>query len=271
MNLNSTRNYKTLIVERKEDTTTIRFNRPEKLNAISLQMIDELEEYLHILLDDYESQVVVFTGMGKAFSAGGDFEEMRRMIGPNDKTLREQQKISLKGCRILNLIEELDQITIAAINGYAFGAGLSISISCDFRIAKESAKFKVPEINLGQTFGWNSIPRLVNLVGSAKAKELIMLPRELSAAEAKNIGLVNFVVHDDDIQVETQALARRLSEKSPVVLKRMKAIINSIAGSRIGYLGYIDPDIYQLCIKSNDAAEGFKAFMEKRKPKFKGN
>ncbi|RLC71451.1 MAG: hypothetical protein DRI26_05085, partial [Chloroflexi bacterium] len=185
--------YETLLIDKKEGITTVTLNRPAKLNAMSEQMIQELVQLFTELRQDAVTRFVIFTGAGRAFSAGADVATLADL--GKDLTLARMGQ--LLGHDFMRSLENLEQVTIAAVNGLAMGAGLSLAMACDFRIASETASFGIPEAAVGVFFTWGCTPRLTKLIGPAKAKELIMTADPVDAKEALAIGLVNKVLPAD--------------------------------------------------------------------------
>jgi enoyl-CoA hydratase/carnithine racemase len=273
MGSQSSQQYTTFLVDKTEQIATVRLNRPAKLNPINLQVVRDLDAIVRDLEDDYDTRVVILTGQGRAFSAGADFAALREPLeeDANDvRTLREKQAMSVRAYRVLTAWENLPQVTIAMVNGFAVGGGVTLMMSCDFRIAAESATMWIPEVDLGVTYMWNSLSRLIALVGAAKTRELVMLGDRLTAAEAERIGLVNRVVPDADLEATTMALAHRLCHKPPLALQRTKAQINALTATRSGDMSFAEPDLGHLCSNSADGREARAAFFEKRQPTYHG-
>ncbi|ETW95168.1 MAG: hypothetical protein ETSY1_31725 [Candidatus Entotheonella factor] len=266
--------YETFLVNKADHIATIRFNRPQKLNPINLQVMLDLEAISRDLETDYDIRVVVMTGEGRSFSVGADFASLREPLeqgaGEDPRSVREQQLTTVQATRALNALEALPQVTIAMVNGFAVGGGLSLMMSCDFRLAAESATMWIPEVDLGVTYMWNSLPRLITLVGAAKTRELVMLGDRISAREAFEIGLVNRVVPDAELNAATMALAQRLSGKPPLALQRTKAQINALAALRSGDMTFAEIDMGHLCSYSADGRESREAYFDKRSPMFEG-
>ena len=274
MGTQGSQQYATFLVEKTEQIASVRFNRPEKLNPINLQVVIDLETVVHELEDDYETRVVVLTGQGRSFSVGADFATLREPLHSgenNERTLRERQALSVHARRALTAWEDLPQVTIAMVNGFAVGGGLTMMMSCDFRLAAASATMWIPEVDLGVTYMWNSLSRLIALVGAAKTRELVMLGDRLTAAEAERIGLVNRVVPDAELVEATTGLARRLRDKPSLALQRTKAQINALTAMRSGDMSFMEPDLGYVCSDSADGREARAAFFDKRQPVFRGH
>ena len=189
--------YENFIVERAAAVATVYFNRPEKLNPISGKLLTEMLEVANEFRDDEETRVVILTGKGRSFNAGADIGGLTANAGAQAQRAQTDAgrlRAARTGWRLMEDWERLDQVTIAAVNGFAIGGGLSLAMACDFRIAAAGARIWIPEVALGVPYMWGSVTRLINLVGMSKAKEMVMTCEEVSAEEALRIGLVNQVV-----------------------------------------------------------------------------
>jgi enoyl-CoA hydratase/3-hydroxyacyl-CoA dehydrogenase len=262
-----------LIEEKKLSTLLIRveppiawiiLNRPERLNAINLDMLRELSKTLDDLEEDDRIRVVILTGSGRAFSAGAD------VTGFVGVTPIKAAIFSRKFQEILNKIEYYTKPVIVAINGYALGGGLEIAMSGDIRIASETAQLGQPEINLGIIPGAGGTQRLPRLIGKSKAKEMIFTGDMISANEALKLGLVDYVVPPEKLLDEARRLALKLSEKPPIALMAAKYAINIGLETNIWTGLAYESSLFGLLFSTEDVIEGVSAFLEKRKPKFKG-
>jgi len=256
----------TIIVRYEPGVAWIILNRPERLNAISPKMVEELWKALdEIEQMDYDKvRVVVITGAGRAFSAGAD---VTAFMGATPVTIF---KTSRKLQMLLERIEALDRPVICGINGYALGGGLELAMSCDIRIAAENAEFAQPEINLGFIPGAGGTQRLARHIGRDRAKELIFTGDRIPAREAERLGLVNRVVPADKLEQELRAFANKLAEKPPVALAMAKYAINFgiEAPQWVGMM--LEATQFGLLFSTEDVIEGVSAFLQKRKPQFKG-
>jgi len=259
--------YETLLIDKKEGITTVTLNRPAKLNAMSEQMIQELVQLFTELRQDAVTRFVIFTGAGRAFSAGADVATLADL--GKDLTLARMGQ--LLGHDFMRSLENLEQVTIAAVNGLAMGAGLSLAMACDFRIASETASFGIPEAAVGVFFTWGCTPRLTKLIGPAKAKELIMTADPVDAKEALAIGLVNKVLPADHLMEAAHQLATRIASRAPLAVRMTKKIVNAASAPNFGDLYLCEPELVERLYFSQDPLEGVRAFQERRQPKFTGS
>ena len=265
--------FETFLYEKEGPVAKITFNRPEKLNPVNETVFVEFEEILRDLQGDFEVRVVVLTGSGRSFSVGADLDNLSKGTDPGyygALTDRQRKYMARQGSIVCRALEELDQITIAAINGFAVGGGIAFAICCDFRIAAQSATFWIPEVDFGVPLVWSSIPRMITQLGPLKAKELIMTCDRFSAQEAFEAGMLNRVVPDGELDQAVDELAGKLLSKPPMALSRTKASINAVLQSYGSNVGFCDPDFAILCAGSDDAGEAVRAFKEKRAGNFKG-
>ena len=256
--------YETLLVEKRDRVAFITINRPEKRNALNIKTREEGAQVLDALRDDESVGVVVFTGAGdKAFIAGADIAEFA------GRTALTQRDVMVARS-LFNAIDNFPKPVIAMINGYCLGGGCELALACDLRIASETASFGQPEINLGIIPGGGGTQRLTRLVGEGKAMELILTGEIINAHTAYTIGLVNVVVPAADLEAKTMEVANRIAEKSPVALRMAKEAVKLASRSNLDEGLRREVDLFALCFSSEDKDEGVKAFLEKRKPVFKG-
>ena len=257
--------YQNLIVDVKDRIARVTVNRPEKLNALNRATLGELEEAFLALGRDEAVGVVVLTGAGpKAFIAGADINELA------GQTPVEGRRYALYGQRVLSGIETLGKPVLAAINGYALGGGCEIALACTLRIASSSARLGQPEVNLGIIPGYGGTQRLARLVGRGKAQELVLTGDMIDAAEAQRIGLVNQVVPPEELLARTEALARTILSRGPLAIRyALEAIHRGLAMSPEEGLAF-EATLFGVLCASEDMKEGTRAFLEKRKPEFRG-
>ena len=256
--------YETLVLEKRERVAIITINRPEKRNALSIQIREEGAALLDELRKDDSVGVVVFTGAGeKAFIAGADIAEF---AGRTSITQRDV----MMSRSLFTAIDTFPKPVIAMINGFCLGGGCELALACDIRIASETASFGQPEINLGIIPGGGGTQRLTRLVGEGKAMEMILTGEIIDAKTAYSIGLVNHVVPADQLQTKTMEIAQRIAEKSPVALQLAKEAVKLASRSNLDEGLRREVDLFALCFSTEDKNEGVSAFLEKRKPAFKG-
>ena len=257
--------FKNILIERKDKLEVITINRPNVLNALNDETISELHQALREIFKDEQVRVVIFTGAGeKAFVAGADIGELKVC-----DALSGHRK-SINGQRLLYHVENMEQVAIAAINGFALGGGCELALACDIRIASENAKLGQPEVNLGIIPGYGGTQRLARLVGKGKAKELIFTGDMVDAAEALRIGLVEKVVPQAELMKTALEMAAKIISKGPLAIKAAKRAINlGLDVDLKSGLEYEAMEFSAICA-TEDKTEGTSAFLEKRKPNFKG-
>lgn len=248
---------------------TLTFNRPDKLNALSRELLAQSAECLKRWSRDPEIGAIVLTGAGRAFCAGGDVGNMARE-GDTPQSL-EQQIDGLREAQELSwLLYNIPKVTIAAVNGHAMGAGLGVCLSCDLRIASESAKFGTAyaKVGFGGDFGTTWL--LARSVGAAKAKELFFLSEIIDAAEAHRLGLVNRVVAADQLAAQVGEIAAHIAHGPQVSYRYMKANVNLAMNTDFRTLLDREAETHLRCGQTDDHKEGVRAFLEKRLPNFTG-
>jgi len=257
--------YENIIFEIRDGVGVLTFNRPKALNALNPATLDEVADVLGRVAGDDSIRVLVLTGAGeKAFVAGADINEFKSMNPLSARLFAE------KGQGIFFEIERLSKPVIACVNGFALGGGCEIAMSCDFIYASDKARFGQPEVNLGLIPGFGGTQRLSRLVGRAKAKELCMTGEMIDAQQAKELGLAAKVFPAEQLLDETLKVARALASKSPSVLRSMKKVIDSGADIDLKNGCALEAEAFGVCFGSEDMQEGVGAFLEKRKPQFKG-
>ena len=259
--------YKTILVEKKNGVAKITLNRPQVLNAINKDVIQDLSLALEDIRKDENVRVVVITGAGdRAFSAGADISMLKEI-----KTPVEARELTWSAVeKVLKAIESLEKPVVAAINGLALGGGCELAMACDIVVASDKARFGQPEINLGILPGWGGMSRLAMIVGFHKAKELVFTGDMISAEEAEKIGLVNKVVPAEKLNEAVDELVNKLLSKSPIALKLAKEAVNRGPDIDVEAALARDRELFALSVSSEDAKESLSAFLEKRKPVFKG-
>lgn len=254
-----------LIVEREGAIAVVTVNRPKVLNALNSATLEELRHTVLELKHDDRVRVVIITGAGeKSFIAGADINELavQSPVGGREHALRGQH--------VLDLIEHMGKPVIAAINGYALGGGCELAMACTLRIAAESAKLGQPEINLGIIPGYAGTQRMTRLVGRGRALEILLTGDQISAAEALRLGLVNRVVPAADLMATTKQLAAALAAKAPVAIRYILDAVDKGLDMPFAEAQIFEATLFGLVASTDDMREGTKAFLEKRKPDFKG-
>lgn len=261
--------YKNLSIQRDGAVATVTLFRPEKMNALSIDLMEELERVTEEFQPDVETRVVVFAGRGRHFSAGADLADPRRAEAARAPLLARQRGANL-GPRLTRKLQEMNQITIAAINGGALGGGAVIVSALDFRIAGESAFVAYPEINLGMNLSWLGLPLCVHLVGPARAKRMVILGRRETSPTLLQWGFVDEVVPDDQLADRVHALAKEYAAQPPIAAQMIKRSVNAISSALDPAIMHMDADQLLLSQLSEDHAEAIRSFFEKRTPDFRG-
>lgn len=255
--------YKTLKYEVKDQIAYVTASRPKALNAISTEMLNDLQQVLDEISKNADVRVVILTGEGKAFIAGADIAEMAAMTGV------EGYESIKRGSKIISTIESMDKPVIAAINGFALGGGCELAMACDIRIASEKAQFGQPEVGLGIIPGFGGTARLPKLVGKGMGKYLIMTGDYVKADEALRIGLVEKVVAPEELMPTCEALAKKIISKAPIAIRAAKAVINNGIMLDVSAAAALESESFGAIFASEDRIEGMNAFLEKRAPEFK--
>ncbi len=254
-----------LLIERDGATAVVTINRPKVLNALNSRTLDELRHAILELQHDDEVRVVVITGAGeKSFVAGADINELAV------QTPTGGREHALKGQHVFDVIENLGKPVIAAINGYALGGGCELAMACTLRLAADTATLGQPEISLGLIPGYAGTQRLSRLVGRGRAMELILVGAPISAAEAHRIGLVNRVIPSADLLTEARKLAAQLAAGAPIAMRYIISAVNKGSEMPFAEACQYEATLFGLVASTEDMKEGTAAFLEKRKPHFKG-
>jgi enoyl-CoA hydratase len=257
--------YKNIILEKKGKLATIIVNRPQVLNALNKETINELTEAVSVLEKEKQIKVVIIKGSGeKAFIAGADIKEMK------DMSVLEARKFSELGHNLLDKIRQSRLPYIAMINGYALGGGCELLMACDITIASKTAKLGQPEINLGISPGFCGTQCLPRLVGRAKAKEMMLTGDAINAEEAYRIGLITQIVEPAELEARTLEVAYKIASKSSVQTSFIKSLVNKGADIDMHSACALEVSYFSSGFSTYDQKEGMEAFLEKRKPNFKG-
>ncbi|MHA2090753.1 MAG: enoyl-CoA hydratase/isomerase family protein [Candidatus Kariarchaeaceae archaeon] len=248
----------------KENIAKITFNRPEKLNAFSNEVLEELNLALDKAEQDPDIRAIIITGNGKAFSAGADLSSLGTM------TPEQGYDYTLKGQEAFRRIENFPKGIIAAINGYAFGGGLEIAMACDIRIASEEAKMGTSEVKIGLIPAWGGSQRLPYLIGMSRAREMILTGNTYSANDAMEMGLLSKVVPADELASTAAFMAAAIADNAPLAITAAKESMNKARTLSIDEGNQLEADLARKLSESEDLREGATAILSKRKPEFKG-
>ena len=256
--------YKNLKLDVKNNILYITVNRPEKLNALNFQTLDEFREAMGEAYENEEVKAVIITGAGeKAFVAGADISEFTQINEINSR------KFSENGQDTFSLIEKCPKPVIAAVNGFALGGGCELALACHMRVASDNAKIGLPEVTLGILPGYGGTQRLTLLVGKGKAFEIIMTGDMITAEHALQIGLVNYMVPQSELMAKCEGILNKIIQRAPVAIAQTVECVNAVYNeTKDGY--EVEANSFAICTKTEDFKEGTKAFLEKRKPEFKG-
>ena len=256
--------YQTLLLETENNICTITINRPDKLNALNKDVFNDLDNVMDEIKNNPEIKSAIITGAGpKAFVAGADITEFAGL------TKEEAAALAQRGQDIFLKIENSPKPVVAAVNGFALGGGCELAMACHFRLCSDNAKFGQPEVNLGLIPGYGGTQRLVQLIGKGKAMELLMSAHLIDAAEAKQLGLVNYVTTAETLLDRTKQILTAINSKAPLAvaacIKTANAVFNE---TQNGYAEEINE--FAKCFATDDMIEGTTAFLEKRKAVFLG-
>ena len=256
--------YHALLTSIDNGILTATINRPDKLNALNKDVFTDLDNLLNEIQSDSNIRSVIITGAGnKAFVAGADISEFGG--------LNKEQAMALakRGQQIFARIENATKPIVAAVNGFALGGGCELAMACHFRVASDNAKFGQPEVNLGLIPGYGGTQRLVQLIGKGKAMELLMSAQMIDANEAKQLGLVNYVTPPDTLLEHTRKLLELINTKAPLAVAGCIKAANALYDESVN--GYeLEIEEFGNAFNTEDMKEGTGAFLEKRKPLFKG-
>lgn len=255
--------YQNIIVEKKNKIGTITINRPQVRNALNIDTLKELITATQELEHDPTIQIAILTGTEKAFIAGADITQMHQM-----NTLQAKEFATL-GHQLMHTIEHSRLPYIAAVNGYALGGGCEMMMACDIILASTTAKIGQPEINLGIHPGFGGTQRLPRLIGTIKAKELLLTGDLIDAQEAYRIGLINKIVEPEKLMEETETLAHKILTKSGIQTQFIKHLVNTGINIDLPSANALEIASFSASFATEDQKEGMTAFLEKRKPNFK--
>ena len=251
----------------QDAVATITLNRPDKLNAISMAMLDQIEGTVAELEKNRAVRVVLITGAGeRAFSVGADIEEWGTIVAGDP--LAMWRAWDRPGHRVFDRLARLQQPTIAVVNGYAFGGGLELALAADIRLAADHAEFAFPEVKIGAQPGWTGSQRLPALIGAARAKQMIFTGGRIKADLAERWGLVNQVISRDQLMTSARDMANQIAANAPLAVQLAKTIVDAGAGKGLDIA--LEGMAAALGATTHDGREGPAAFREKRSPRFTG-
>ncbi|MDF2157125.1 enoyl-CoA hydratase-related protein [Algoriphagus sp. CAU 1675] len=257
--------FRNILAQEKDGVLYLTVNREDKMNALNFATLEELREIFDVVIDNKSIKAVIITGAGeKAFVAGADISEIAELNEVNARKFAEN------GQEIFSMIENCHKPVIAVTNGYTLGGGCELAMACHMRIATANAKFGQPEVNLGIIPGYGGTQRLTILVGRGKANELMMTGDMIGAEEAKSLGLVNHVLSTkEEAMAMAEQIIAKIMSKAPLAIGMIVDCVNAVYLSEEN--GYqTEANSFARCVKSGDYKEGTTAFLEKRKPVFKG-
>ncbi|GGE04737.1 crotonase [Marinithermofilum abyssi] len=258
--------WKNISLENGDGWALLTIQRPQVMNALNRETLDELEQALDRVEQNEEVRVLVLTGAGeKAFVAGADIKELRRL-----ESATEAETLACRGQALFSRLEELDKPVIMAINGYALGGGCELAMSGDILLASENARFGQPEVNLGILPGYGGTQRMARLLGKTTAKHLCLTGEMIDAKEALRLGLVQKVVPAEELLPEAKRLASLLAGKAPIAMKYIKKAVNEGAETDLQRGLRLEASYFGVSFHTQDRLEGMDAFLEKRKPNFQG-
>jgi len=257
--------FENLLVDRDGSIVSVTINRPKVLNALNSQTIDELRRVMLDCRSDEQVRAIVLTGAGeKSFVAGADINELAALAPTAGR------EHALTGQHVFDVIENLGKPVIAAINGFALGGGCELAMACTLRVAADSAKLGQPEIGLGLIPGYAGTQRLSRLIGKSRAMEMCLTGAPIGAADALRIGLVHRVVPATDLMAEARKLAEQLARGAPIAIRYIISAINKGREMPFAEACQYEAALFGLVASTDDMREGTRAFLDKRKPDFKG-
>ncbi len=248
----------------------VRFDRGDGINALSPEAMRQLTAVARDFEDDADTSVVVLTGSARAFSAGFDLRDPEGQAR-KDMDLGSLRRSLKVGPRLTRAWQDIEQVTICAIEGFAIGGGVALAVALDFRVMADNAHLRVPEIGLGMNMSWQSVPRMLHLIGPARTKQAVIIADErISAGTAHQWGLVEEVAAPGKAFEAAMALAEKVARQPPISVAMTKLTVNRLAHALDDLASHMDSDQFALASMSEDHREGVAAFRERRKPKFRG-
>jgi enoyl-CoA hydratase len=252
-----------LVVQKRGDVALVTFNNPRLHNAMDGRM---LEEMVALCRDfDYDSSLrfIIFTGAGESFMAGVDLKSDAMSVANDPSSARNRQRV---GQELIKRLRDLEQVTLAAVNGACIGAGLAVAIACDLRVAADDSTWALPNTSLGYFFSWACTPLLVSLVGPGHAKELILTGQELNADDAVHINLANMSAPRGQMMERVDATIDRMRLGGPLAMRMAKKLVNAASPAWFGDVSTTEPELIERLYAAGEPVEGSAAFLEKRRP-----
>ncbi|HEY8572676.1 enoyl-CoA hydratase/isomerase family protein [Phenylobacterium sp.] len=260
--------WKTIRVSRREAVVEVRLHRPEARNALNAELMEELTQAARLLRLRTDVLAVVLTGAETWFSAGADLSGRG---GSEQPKLIEQRRTVMAGPDLCRAWQEIEAVTIAAIEGYCIGGACALAVACDFRLMGEGAYMRLPEVPLGMNMSWRTLPRLVALIGPARTKRYVMFGEKADAAQCLDWGLCDELVEAGQALAAAHVLADKVAALPPLPVRMTKEAVNAIAAATSHASIYMDRDQFLLASRTADQREGIAAFREKRPGRFEGD
>jgi len=255
-------NLKTLRLEKNDNVLTVWLNREDKANAINLEMLKELITLADWLREQSEIKFVVFTNGGKTFSAGFDLNQFSEFMEKDQKSPQHSRLVQISGQEMMRKIENIEQVTISAIRGSAYGGGVCLIMATDFRLMTDNSVLNLPETNVGIFLGWGGTSRLVNAVGAVKAKEMIMMCEDVTAEECHKLGLINKVVSSENIDCEVKQIIEKIHSKGQLSIRLAKKTVNSSIAHNVGDILVSEPELFERVTISNETQQLINSFKQ---------
>jgi len=255
--------YKFLSIEREKHIAVVTFNRPEKLNTLNVDMMNEIIRVADEFQKDEKTRAVIFTGAGRHFSGGVDLTDTEQIKAMMESSLLMKGRHLKIGPKMIRAVYEISQITIAAVNGAGLGGGACIAAACDFRLGAEDCSIGYPEVNLGMNLSWGALPMCVNLIGPSRAKRMVILAQPENARTLLDWGFLDEVVPHDRLLSRAAEMAETYAAQPPIAAQMVKQSVNAISSSLHQAIMHMDTDQYLLATHSEDFAERIKAFFNK--------